>query len=543
MHINVFFISSLLLSLTSLFLIIILLRFGKEKIHKTWTFFNISIFIWALGAMLASINSTNSKLSAIQWGIGCVGVSFIGPFMLHTAYFLTKRNIKTIVFLSYFQSIIFSILFLTTDLLYTISPFKYHNFFIKSPKGLYWIWFLLWFLTITFIHLLLFQYYSKRTNREKQQLKLFIKAVLLAFIIGGLNFLSVFRIPVFEYGNFGLTLYCLIVTYAIFSHQLLDIQIVYKKGLIYSILIAILTAFYLLLIFIMEQFFRGIVGYKSIVLSLSSAFLMAILFNPLHNRIQMLVDKLFLGKTHQEISQENELLKQELERSERFKAASTLALGLAHEVRNPLTTIKTFAEFLPEKYTDKDFIEKFSKLIPTEVERINNIIHQLLTFSKPSPPSFKNTNIHRLIKDILGFLNSEFLKKKITTSEDYSDSTLIINIDPIQIKQALLNIIFNALDAMPNGGTLSIKTELTNNNHLIIHISDTGCGISKEDLKHIFDPFFTKKDEGTGLGLAITHRIIINHGGTIEVYSETGKGTIFIISLSLTTKISGIAEE
>ena len=541
MQISVFFVSSLLLSLTSLFLIIIILRFGREKIHKVGTCFNFSIFIWGLGATLVSINPNNIYLADLAWKFGDFGVCFTSTLFLHFVYLLINIKPRIILKIAYIQSFTFSFLILTTKLIAKTPENLFHSNFYIAPIGpLFSLWFAFWFLILTYAHILLIK---QILIKKEYRMFYYLIPISLAFLLGALNFLNPFGISIFQYGNFGIVAYCLSMTYFIFRNQIIGIEIVFKKGLFYSLLIAVLTALYLLLIILTEWTFRGWLGYKSIFISLSSAFIIAIIFNPLRDRLQVIVDHLFLRKTPQEISQENELLKQELERSERLKAAGTLALGLAHEIRNPLTTIKTFAEFLPEKYSDKDFISKFTKLIPTEVERINSIIHQLLTFSKPSPPSFKDTDIHGLIKDILGFLNSVFLKKKMRISEDYADSTLIIKIDPIQIKQALLNIILNAIDAMPNGGILSMKTEIIKDSCLKIRISDTGCGILKEDLKHIFDPFYSKKDEGTGLGLAITHRIITNHGGTIEAESETGKGAAFIITIPLTTKISEISEE
>jgi signal transduction histidine kinase len=457
--------------------------------------------------------------------------------MFHLTYtWIKSRNIKLLA-LNYTQGIIYIFLLFGTQLIFKETYVEYNYFWIPSAGQLFIPWFILWLFTVACAHFPICKLYFSKKHDKKIQLKYFLAASIVGFVSGSLNFFLPFNFTLSEYGNFGISLYAIILTYAFLKHQILGIEIIVRKSIFYSMFIATLSGIYLILIILMEGSFRGIIGYKSVFISASAAFVISIIFNPLRNKIQTTLDKLFLGKTTNEFAKENELLKQELERSERLKAASTLALGLAHEIRNPLTTIKTFAEFLPGKYTDKDFINKFSKLIPAEVERINNIIHQLLTFSKPSPPSFKDTDIHGLIKDILGFLNSEFLKKKIRISEDYADSTLIIRIDPTQIKQALLNIVFNALDAMPNGGMLSMKTEITNDSRFKIRISDTGCGIAKEDLKHIFDPFYSKKDEGTGLGLAITHRIITNHGGAIEAESEMVKGTMFIITIPLTTKI------
>ncbi len=540
-HINWFFISSLTLTTSVIFLNVILLRHSRDKIHDSLLLFNLTIFVWAVGSTISSVASSDF-LSIIAFKIGCVGVSFIP---LTTVLFICRLALKKpnsiILIFSYLFAVSSSLIILKTDYIIQnkIDPF-YSVFAIPKVGIYYYTWFFFWFVIIAYSQIMLFNCYLKRQYQNKIHLRYLLVALLVAYIIGSFNFLHGIHIRLFQIGNFGVAFYSVLLTYAIYRHHIFGLEFIIQKSMLYSLLVAILSCIYFIFVVAIEFFFRDYSGYRSLPISIILAFIIALIFNPLRNKLQAFIDIFIFGKSSNEIAQENELLKHELERSERLKAASTLALGLAHEIRNPLTTIRTFAEFLPEKHTDKDFIDKFSKLIPTEVERINNIIHQLLTFSKPSPPAFKDTNIHGLIKDILGFLTSEFLRKKIKISEDYTDSMLIIKIDPIQIKQALLNIIFNGLDAMPNGGTLSIKTEITNNNHLIIYISDTGCGISKEDLRHIFDPFFTKKDEGTGLGLAITYRIITNHGGTIEAESEIRKGTTFIITLPLTTKISEI---
>ncbi|KIE18204.1 hypothetical protein DS62_12990, partial [Smithella sp. SC_K08D17] len=161
-----------------------------------------------------------------------------------------------------------------------------------------------------------------------------------------------------------------------------------------------------------------------------------------------------------------------------------------------------------------------------ETERINNIIQQLLRFSKPSAPKFQQTYIQQIIRENLAFLNSEFLKRRIELSEIYEDENNTIHADPEQIKQVFFNIIFNAMEAIPRGGTIVIEIKLLDNYFLEISIKDNGSGISKDDLPHIFDPFFSKKESGTGLGLAITHQIVKNHNGKIEVQSKINKGTI-----------------
>lgn len=531
--VNWFFLSSITLSITELFLIIILLKYGKEKIHRIWLLFNFSIFLWAYGSAVSIYFNFLSftKIAILSWKISVFGVSFIPVFLLHSILLLTNQKYNKILGFCYIQAFISGILLLKTNLILFNSFQDYLGILIPPPGKFYFSWFILWTLIICFTNFLLFRYcYLK----QKKDSRLLFFLMLLGCLSGTINFLYLYRPPLLHFSNFGIVIYSLVFSYAIFKHEMLGIKIAYKKGLLYSILLSILTGIYLLSIFIIEWLFRGLVGYHSIFVSLLLAFVIAVLFNPLKEKIQSFVDKIFLKKTAKEIILENEALKQGLERSERLKAASTLALGLAHEVKNPLSTIKIFTEYLSEKKNDEKFIEKFSKLIPQEVERINIIVRKLLDFSKPSPPDLKPSNICGTIREILELMSNDFLKRKIKTTEQSEDHDLIVNIDTGQIKQVLFNILLNAIDAMPEGGSIYVSAKSTNNK-IEICIADEGVGISKENLKNIFNPFFTTKDEGTGLGLAICHNIIKNHNGTIEIESEENKGTNVRIKLPLTS--------
>lgn len=229
------------------------------------------------------------------------------------------------------------------------------------------------------------------------------------------------------------------------------------------------------------------------------------------------------------IAKENFYLRQEIERSERLKTTNTLALGLAHEIRNPLTTLKTFAQYLPEKYQDKEFVKKFSGLVSAEVERINDIVTKLLNFSKPTTPIIENINAAKHISDILSLMNNEFLKKHIKLIEPEPYSTLKIKADPNQFKQVIWNLLVNAIQAMPQGGDLKISIKQADARHVLIEVTDSGIGIPQNKIKNIFDPFYSTKDDGTGLGLAIVHQIIESHKGKIQVESAAGQGATFRI--------------
>ena len=312
----------------------------------------------------------------------------------------------------------------------------------------------------------------------------------------------------------------------------MDINIIIRKSLIYSLLVTAITLIFLISVLISEHLFSQVAHYQHVTTSIIMASLIALIFTPLKNWIQDLIDRAFFKATPIEMAQENEQLRREVAQSERMKSIAILASGMAHEIKNPLTPIKTFSEQLPSRLDDKEFLLKFSKIINKEVDRIDTLVQELLNFAKPSPPELKETNIHQLIQQTLDLLNSEIIRHKINLSTSFENQNILIKIDAKQIKQALLNIFLNAIDAMPKEGKLSVIASEAKQS-LIIEIFDTGCGIDPKDLPHIFDPFFTKKDHGTGLGLSITYEIIKNHNGKIFAESTLGKGTNFRIELPL----------
>ena len=184
---------------------------------------------------------------------------------------------------------------------------------------------------------------------------------------------------------------------------------------------------------------------------------------------------------------------------------------------------------MPKKGNDPAFRDKFQQIVGSEVDKINYIVKQLLEFSKPAKLQPEETNINKLLDETLDLLNNDLTTHNIKVKK-YFSSSANIKIDPTQIKQVFLNLFLNAIDAMPNGGTLAISMKAVSDK-LQIQIKDTGRGMDKYNLKHIFDPFFSKKDGGTGLGLSIVHGIIEKHGGKITVNSAINKGTEFIITL------------
>lgn len=241
-------------------------------------------------------------------------------------------------------------------------------------------------------------------------------------------------------------------------------------------------------------------------------------------------------------------LELQIRRSDRLASLGTLSAGMAHEIKNPLVSIKTFAQLLPERYQDSDFRETFSNLIGHEIDRIDSLVNQLLRFARPAKPVLQPMHVHAVLEKSLQLLGHRLYQKEIKLTRSWGADVDTIRADADQLEQVFLNFFLNAMDAMKRGGEMTVSTEIrpadewvaaisgTNGDvHEILRITirDNGEGIKNEDIPHVFDPFFTTKDYGTGLGLSVVHGIIQEHGGQIEVESELAKGTSFHILLPL----------
>jgi signal transduction histidine kinase len=210
-------------------------------------------------------------------------------------------------------------------------------------------------------------------------------------------------------------------------------------------------------------------------------------------------------------------------------ALGELAARVAHEIRNPLISIGGFARRLEKKLSDDT--QEYAKIIVNEVTRLENILKEILGFVKSSRVNKSSVNINEMLDNIVEFMEPEIDERQNVITKKFSELPLISPIDPDRIKEAILNIISNAAQATDHG-TITVTTRLVNN-EAVIEFTDTGCGIKDEDLKNIFNPFFTTKEQGTGLGLAVTHKIIQEHDGKIIVESEQGEGTAIRIYLPL----------
>ncbi len=228
------------------------------------------------------------------------------------------------------------------------------------------------------------------------------------------------------------------------------------------------------------------------------------------------------------LSEQQKTRLRKMYRADRLATLGQLAAGAAHEIRNPLTSIRSTIQYLEKDERDENRHSLVQDLLE-EVDRINGIIEGLLSFSRPSEPQREPCDLHQLLEQTITLVSTTARKRNVAIDLEYRTSERMLRADPAQLKQVFLNIVMNALQAMEDGGTLAVDADMRQggefgspqSNVFRIAFRDTGAGIPRGDLDHVFDPFFTTKRDGTGLGLSISYGIVRQHGGEIEIESRT----------------------
>lgn len=244
------------------------------------------------------------------------------------------------------------------------------------------------------------------------------------------------------------------------------------------------------------------------------------------------------GRPYQYLAIRNDITERKkteeiIHRQDKLAAVGQLAAGVAHEIRNPLTSMKGYAEFLQLDEENPERLE-FLNIILDEIERVNTIVEDFMVLAKPKAVELEEKNVVPVIKNVVSLLEFEARKKNVKLFFDCNQEIIQIECDENRLKQVFLNFIKNGIEAMPNGGELHVRTMIHDHN-VQISIQDTGVGIPKEKLKNLGEPFFTTKKNGNGLGLMVSFKIIESHNGKVFVESEPNKGTTFNILLPAKT--------
>lgn len=240
------------------------------------------------------------------------------------------------------------------------------------------------------------------------------------------------------------------------------------------------------------------------------------------------------GKPYQYLAIRNDITERKkteevLHQQDKLAAVGQLAAGVAHEIRNPLTTMKGYTELLQLDETNEERQEYLS-IILDEIDRVNNIVEDFMVLAKPKAAELEERDIIPIIKNVISFLEFEARKRDVKIRFEYERDIIQIECDENRLKQVFLNFIKNGIEAMPDGGDITVRAAIINN-QVQIAIQDTGVGIPQEKLKNIGEPFFTTKKNGNGLGLMVSFKIIESHNGKVFIESELNKGTTFNIVL------------
>lgn len=529
-QINLFSLAGFALAACCLLLAIFVRIFAQSKSHKIWALFNACVAAWGLGAAFAGI-SPNAADAIYNWRFAHASSTFIAVifyYFVHTFCEFKRKRFLTFCFIFgavYFLLILCTDFYFTNGATYILNSIYMHN----ACLG-YNIWFGIWgfIVTATFVELWRF---ARRTDGIKKTQALFIFwGMLLGFAGGSSTLLPPWGIIiVYPAYHFSICIYSFIMTYAIFKHHLIDI----KRGLVYSILITLISLIDVLIIILFERKIQVVLGYSSVWNSFAAAFVIAVIFLPLRNAVQHFVDRVIFKGTSEEIAMQNELLKQQIAQAEKYRSFTIITDGIANEIKNPLTTLTGYSHFLKQKRNDPEFIDKFTSILNKELTQIGQLVNQLTDYGKAAPLEYRKADIVKLLDETLVSLKSKLSEHNIDVTKYYEKEDFgkyILGLDPGQIQQALVNIFMNAIEAMPTNGYLRVGIAHTKDQFKII-ISDTGPGINNDDIQRIFDPFFSTKEGHTGLGLASVQAIIEKHLGKVSAKSKPGCGTEITIEL------------
>jgi len=234
---------------------------------------------------------------------------------------------------------------------------------------------------------------------------------------------------------------------------------------------------------------------------------------------------------------EQKILEKQLSQREKLAMIGELAAGTAHEIRNPLTSVRGLIQVLESRFPKEDPAREHITVMLKEIDYINHIIKELLLLARRSSPNLSFASLPAVLDQILLLVEGESSRKGIYIHKDYKNDSPLVVLDEDQMKQVFLHLATNAIHAMPTGGVLSVHARYLKQEDMItVSFQDTGMGIPEENLSRIFHPFFTTRPEGTGLGLPISYQIVDNHGGNLSVQSVVGKGSCFTVKLPLVSR-------
>lgn len=514
--------------------VFVFLQGPKKRPNQTLALFSLGMALWCFGQFMGGIY--HDKGLVLWWTrAGLMGAVLVPVFFLHFILSLTgqEQNKRGILIACYIFTLCLALFDLTPLFVANVAPVLNYSFY-PQPGMLYPVFALFLIFCFSYSFITLFIAHRKAYGSKRNQLLYVLLAALIGFSGGITAFFPVWAMDLPELSNITLPLYLLITIYAIVKHNLLDISVVIRESLVYSLLTIIFSGFYALVV-LSTNYLLIPLGFASQILTIFAAILV---FQPLKDRVQRIVDRIFFRgefrfqKAIEDLSQDNKDLMRGLLQADKLASLGAISAGLAHEIKNPLASLKGMTQVLDENLSDPKFIKNYQEMVCRQIDRINSLVEKMLRIGKQQGLSLKNIKIGQIINDTVSLVDSQLKKNGIEIKINITDEA-VIEADQEQLSQVFLNLLLNAMQAMPNGGKIMIRSKIDPSGKVVIEFIDTGKGIAEDQINKIFDPFFTTKEQGTGMGLAVVYRIIKEHKGEIRVESKLGQGTKFIIWLPI----------
>ncbi|MBI4682505.1 MAG: hypothetical protein HY757_05310, partial [Nitrospirae bacterium] len=296
---NLFALSGAFLFSTGIILLVIIFISSRSRLHYIWGFFNVAVTIWGTSVFFIG-RSEDYLYSQLWWKIAHVGIILIPVFFYHVIHLLCRLPGKKIIFFVYAQGVLFLVLNMTgiKDLFTSQLILVFQSFYYFTPGKLYHLFFACWLAIVFYGIAMLFITYRKSSGIRRNQLALFLIGLIVGFSGGITNFFPAYGLNLYPLGNYGIPLYWIIATYAILRYRLMDVNLIFKKSMVYSLSAGILTSLFVVLVLTMTKFVSNVTGITSFTITTIAALIIAVLFNPLKNRIQSLIDKHFYKRTY-----------------------------------------------------------------------------------------------------------------------------------------------------------------------------------------------------------------------------------------------------
>ncbi len=374
-------------------------------------------FIWSV---LFSVHDKQLGLFLIK--LGYSDIIFIPISFFHFVIAFLDRKRDWVLIGSYILTFVFFVLIWTSS--HFISGSYTYSWGFYPKAGLLHPAYLFLLITVVSrgIYLLIKDGQACKDSPVRHNQIKYVLWAMFVYAFASLDFFVNYGIDFYPMG-FVFILFCLgILAYAILKHHLMDIDIVLRKSVVYSFLVTSITLLYLIIVWFLERIFQTAIGYRSLPATIFAFLTVAIVFQPLKNRIQWFVDFNFFKGTIESLAEEKEKLQEEVRRTDQLRVAATLASGIAHEIKNPLTNIKTFTSFLSERHQDKAFVEKFRTVVGEEFVRIEGLVKDLLDFARPHPPTFEKVDIHIVLERVIDLVSHNLEAKNIRPITSFTDT-------------------------------------------------------------------------------------------------------------------------